>query len=129
MTFGGVEALLVPWLKSALGGVRAVTELPSDLQAQVPLHRVMGAGGTANPDMPRLLVPRVSIDSFDVGYAAASQAAQAARAAMLSLRGQTINGTAFTFVELVSGPIWVPYPDTQIRQFTAMYQLHVMTPA
>jgi hypothetical protein len=128
VSFGGVEALLVPWLASTLGQ-RVVTETPSDLATISPVHRITGAGGTANPDLPRLIVPRVGISSFALGYLAASEAAEAVKTAMFSLRGKTVDGAGITFVELVSGPVWVPYVDTDVRQFAATYQLHIMTPA
>lgn len=127
MSYSGVEALVVPWLTSVLG-VRCVTETPSDLAAQVPVHRVVSAGGAVDAGVPSFVNPRVSVDSFAVGYGPAAAAAEAAKRAMLvSLPRQTLAGCTVTRVELQSGPVWIPYADTSLRQFSATYLLWIKT--
>jgi hypothetical protein len=127
VTFGGVEALLVPWAAAALSR-RVVTELPSDLQNVVPLHRLTSFGGTAYPKAPKLISPRVALTTFAVGYAAAAQEAENAKTAFLTLLpGVTIAGSTVTGVNLLAGPTWVPYTDTVLRQFTTTFDLVIQT--
>jgi hypothetical protein len=127
VSFGGVEALLVPWLASTLSR-RVVTETPSDLQNVVPLHRVVSFGGTAYPKVPKLISPRVALTTFAVGYKDAAQEAENAKRAMLSLLpGVTIAGSTVTGVSLLAGPTWVPYTDTVLRQFTTTFDLVIQT--
>jgi hypothetical protein len=120
-----IEALLVPWLASTLD-LRVVTELPDDLQVVVPLVRVTAIGGSADPSNRLFTMPRVSIDSFAVGYGPAGDLADDVDAAMHKLAGVTLGAVTVTRVDTASLPAWVPYADTVIRHFVGSFQLHVM---
>jgi hypothetical protein len=127
MTFGGVEALLVPWLTSTLG-VRAVTETPDNLADVVPINKVDRIGGGAYPRAGRLIFPSVVVASFAKGNEAADKAAQDVVDAMLGLLpNQTITGSTVTGVVLNSGPVKVPYPDTVLRQRVSTFDLVIQT--
>jgi hypothetical protein len=120
-----IEALLVPWLASTLD-LRAVTELPDDLQDVVPLVRVTAIGGSADPSNRLFTMPRVAVDSFAVGYGPAGDLADQVDAAMHALAGVTLGTVTVTRVDTASLPAWVPYADTAIRHFVSSFQLHVM---
>jgi hypothetical protein len=120
-----IEALLVPWLASTMD-IRVTTEIPDDLQAVLPLARVIATGGASSADNPRFRVPRVSVDWFADGYGAAADLALAGDSAMRKLAGVTIGAVTVTQVETVSLPAWVPYADTNLRHFVSAFQLHLM---
>lgn len=126
-TFGGAEAALQPWY-AALDLGRVVTELPSDLQTQVPLLQVVGVGGSADPSAPtRLQVIRWVLHHFAVGAPATAALAEAAfKSTMTTLRGSSLQGADVTLVTCEARPAWVPYADTQVRQYVATYNAHIL---
>lgn len=127
MTFGGTEALLVPWYAARVPA-RVVTETPSDLQTQVPLLRLAAVGGTTDPSAPmRLRVIRWVIHSYAAGAPAAAELAEQAHAATMSaLRGATLADADVTLTSCESAPAWVPYADTVLRQYVATYNAHIL---
>lgn len=127
MTYGGVESLLVPWYTSQLTGTRVVTETPSDLQAQVPLVRLVAMSDIADPVVTRWREIRWILQFYAVGSpAAAALAEQGVAVTMNGLRGQTLAGAGVTFVAQDSGPSWVPYADTQVRQYVASFNGRIL---
>lgn len=121
-----IEALLVPRLAADMG-IRFTTELPDNLQDEVPLARIAAIGGGSEPNNFRFTSPRLSVVWFEVGYGPAAELAERGRAAFHALAGVTLGRSTITRVDTVSLPAWVPYPDTAIRQFASSFQLHVMT--
>lgn len=122
-SYQGIEALLVPWYASQLTGVRVVTETPSDLQSEVPVVRLVAISSVSDVNLPnRLVTIRWVLQCYDNGPQAASELAEQARhATMSALKGAPLVGADVTYVGHESGPSWVAYADTQIRQYVASY--------
>lgn len=121
-----IAALLVPVLSASLG-LRVVTELPDDLAEVAPLVRLTPIGGSSSADLAAFTTPRISVDSFAVGYGPAEELANRVDDAFRELAGRTLGTSTITKVETVSRPAWVPYTDTALRHFVNSFQLHVMT--
>lgn len=121
-----IVALLLPALSSSLN-LRVATELPDNLGAVVPLVRLTPTGGGSDPNLPAFTTPRISVDSFALGYNDAEQLAYRVDAAFHGLAGRTFGTSTVTRVDTVSLPAWVPYADTDLRHFVNSFQLHVMT--
>jgi hypothetical protein len=81
-----------------VGSLRCVTELPADLAAEVPLVEVARIGGGDLNHSLRDMLP-----------------------------GQPLDGGIVLRVNTSSGPHWLPYADTAVRRFTALYQIVLST--
>lgn len=129
MTFGGVEALLIPAAASALG-VRFVTDLPSDLAGAVPLCRLWDVGGGSDDNLYRFATPTVVVDSFAAdrpGAVALSQRVE--QWFRVTLPGSTLSGSTVTKVQTLTRATWRPWDDTDVRRYSATYVLHLMQTA
>jgi hypothetical protein len=120
-----IEAALVAWLPTVVT-VRAVTELPADLDAAIAasggVARINRLGG---PDpTPSLSLDTVDVESFAATRAAARALALEVQYALrFSLAGHLTGGGSISRVQTVSGPAWRPYDDTNVRRFGALYQI------
>lgn len=128
MTFGGVEALLIPWYTQQLTGVRVVSETPSDLQAQAPLVRLVSVGGAADRSVPnRLRVIRWTAHCFADSPLDTQGLAERVYALTLGpLRGASLTGATVSMTDVVAAPAWVGYADPLIRQYVASYSATVL---
>jgi hypothetical protein len=126
MLYVDIEAALVTWLKTALGGTRCVTELPADLGTVVPLVEIGRIGGTD---------PTISIDraNVDITCFAATRADARALAYQVwgvlrtNLIGTSLGGGVVLRVDTASAPAWHPYDDPAVRRFGATYQITTQT--
>jgi hypothetical protein len=129
VTFGGVEALLIPAAASALG-VRFVTDLPADLAGQVPLCRLWDIGGGSDDNNWRFATPTVTVDSFAVDRAGAMALGQRVEKWFrTTLPGASLTGSVVTKVQTLTRPTWRPWDDTTVRRYGATYVLHLMQTA
>jgi len=120
-----VEALLSPWLESALTA-RGVTDLPSNLADMLPVVQVTRIGGADDDNVPSFDVATVDLDFFAADRVAASDLARRGHYAMrVTLPGRTVAGATVTMVQTITGPSWRPYDDTALRRFGSTYRLHV----
>lgn len=130
--FYDVAALLAEWLAAALG-VRVVSELPNELQDQLPLVCVSVIGGSdVNPAIEQVTV---DVDCYvgaaadgEPDPAAASDLAERVRTAVVYvLRGYTTADGKATVcsASTVARPAPRPYDDTTLRRYGGTYQLIV----
>lgn len=116
-----IEVLLVAYL-AELTGQRCLTDLPDDLDAILPVHRVACADGV--DDGFRLDASIVDVDTFAGDRAQASELAEEARELLLELRGQPRSAGVVTGVRTLTKPHWLPDPNPNLRRFTASYQVY-----
>ena len=125
MSYGGVEALLIGYLRTALG-VRCLTDLPADLQNVVPVVQVVRIGGPSDDNDSRFEAATVSIDCFASDRASATALAMQVDDVMRhSLPGTLTGGAVVTKVRTLTGASWRPWDDQQVRRFGATYQTWV----
>ena len=127
--YADAELILAPWLESTLG-VRCVTDLPADLQGEVPLVRVVEVptGGDDEPTLDRV---RVDIEAFvgpdgngNPNRAAAKTLGERVRAAMRYQLPGTVFPTAVAArVDTFMRPTVMPWPDQSLRRVVATYDL------
>jgi hypothetical protein len=126
--FGGVEALLIGWLKTQLPSVRFLTDTPADLATAVPVVQVVRVGGPSDDDDPSFQSPTVSVDCFAVDRVAATLLAQQVDDALRkALPGAITGGATVTKVQTISGAAWRPWDDLKVRRMGATYVLHLKT--
>lgn len=118
-----VERLLVPWLGSQCQ-CRVLTDLPADLERQVPLLQIARVGG--NDIRPGLDVVGLEVDAYGPNRGSAVALAENARHALRFVLPNTqIDGAVFTRVDTVEAPAFRPYDNTGLRRFGASYRLVV----
>jgi len=118
-TFADVESLLVTYLETATGK-RVVTELPTLLEAAMPIYRVTGIGGTDDTVTDRA---RVNVESFAALRADAYDMAEIARQAMRSAAHTLLSGWLIDTVETLSRPTWIDYANDHVQRFIATYEV------
>jgi hypothetical protein len=127
VTFSGAEALLINYLHGALA-VRCLTDLPNDLQAQVPVVQVVRIGGPSSDNDRRLEAATMSIDCFAADRGAATALAlQVDRAMRDALPGTYVPSAnaVVTKVRTLTGASWRPWDDLSVRRFGATYQVWI----
>ena len=118
-----VERLLVGWLGGACT-CRVVTDLPADLDKQIPLLRIQRTGG--GDLRPGLDTVALEVDAFGPNRGSAVALAEKARHALrFRLPGTQLDGAVFTRVDTVEAPSFRPYDNTALRRFGASYRLVV----
>ena len=128
MPFGGVEALLIGWLKTQLPSVRFLTDTPADLATAVPVVQVVRVGGPSSDDDPTFQSPTVSVDCFAADRVAATLLAQQVDDALRkALPGASTGGATVSKVATISGAAWRPWDDLKVRRMGATYVLHLKT--
>jgi hypothetical protein len=119
------------------GTARAVTELPANLETQVPLIEVERIGGVSS--FPALLDwPRMDVWCYAAasgtpgvdGYLSARENARAlaeqVRAFFLfQLPGQSAAGGFVSTVTEQQAPVWRPFDNTDVRRFQATYSFAI----
>lgn len=118
-----VERLLVQWLGQQLN-CRVVTDLPADLQTQVPLLQIQRAGGADT--RPGLDFVGLDVDAYGPNRGSAVALAENARYALrFRLPGVQLDGAVFARVDTTEAPSFRPYDNTDLRRFGATYRLIV----
>lgn len=122
-----VDAELV--VVTALGAVldpavRIVTELPADLEQQVPLVQVERVSGASERFRD---LPLMYLSAFAASRAAASALAVAVDDAVLHrLPGTTVTGGRVQDADGRTGPRWIPYDNPGVWRYQAIYSLIVI---
>ena len=118
-----VERLLVTWLGSRLN-CRVVTDLPANLEKQVPLLQIGRYGGS--DIRPGLDVAFLDVDAYGPDRGSAVALAEKARHALrFTLPNTQVDGAVFTRVDTIDAPSFRPYDNTDLRRFGASYRLIV----
>lgn len=128
MTYRGVKRLLVPFYEAQFPTARIVTELPSDLQLRLPLIQVVGISDLPDPKAPqRFREVRWVLQTFAVGDVAAEDFCNDVAAVSTTvLPGSSLADADVPYVAQVAGPTWLPYPDTQVRQYMASFTARLL---
>lgn len=130
-----IEALLVAWLTARCTDCRVVTETPDDLETIPRTIQVVRAGGGARFTVDQ---PRVVIHSYAIpdGPTSARIAARALAYRVNDLMRWTLPGSDLGGVYVgrtdrivVSGPSWVPDPNTSLRHYVGTYAPPLSTAA
>jgi len=115
------EKVTRDFLDAEFPGARVVTEIPADLEANLPLIKVRGLGG------PRKLVlarPTVDVECYAATRDAARDlAGDVSDALTYRMRGQ-ISGSVVTHVR-PSVPSWRPYDNPNVRRYGAIHQVYL----
>lgn len=118
-----VERLLVQWLGQQLN-CRVVTDLPANLQTQVPLLQIQRVGGA--DARPGLDFVGLDVDAYGPNRGSAVALAENARYALrFRLPGVQLDGAVFTRIDTTEAPSFRPYDNTDLRRFGATYRLIV----
>lgn len=118
-----VERVLVAWLTDRLS-VRVVTDLPADLERQVPILQLARFGG--DDFYPGLDAAEVDVDAYGPDRATATQLAEDARSALrFELPGTQIENAVFARVNTLQAPVFKPYDNSALRRFGASYQIYI----
>lgn len=129
LVYADVERILVAWLGNACT-CRVVTDLPADLDDQVPLLQVTRYGGA--DERPGLEFALIDVDAYGQDRGSAIALAEGARTALRSeLPGTQITDGATTVVitrvDTLSAPSYRPYDNTALRRIGAEYRLYLHT--
>lgn len=120
-----IEALLVAYLNDRTG-VRAVTDLPDNLDQVLPVYRVTCSAG--DDDGFRLDRSIVDLDCFAATREVAAAKADEARDLLLTdLHTAPLPAGVVTGVRTLTRPHWVPDPNPNLRRFTASYAVYAHT--
>jgi hypothetical protein len=115
------EALVVRWLNAGLTAPRlAVTDLPTDLEAHLPLVQVIGSTGSADGEV-------TVYDRVDVYNMAASRSAMWALTAevhnlMRTLGGAVVADQLIDLTRVVQRPSFLPW-STTVPRTIAVYEI------
>lgn len=127
--FPDVEVLLVAYLAAADPSARVLTDLPDDLESVLPVWQVRRVSG-ADRDY-KLDRPIVDIDTWAADRTTAAQRAHQAHALLRGdlphLHAVQPSGVV-TSVETIAGPRWLPDPNTNLRRYSASYEICVHAP-
>jgi len=121
VTYPDVEQGLAVWLGSVLA-VRSVTETPANLATTLPVVGVDRIGG-ADPTLS-IDEATVDVDCYHSGRILTRNLALTAQAWIrYLLPGQPMGGGVVLRTATIVAPHWTPYDDTNLRRFTATYQV------
>lgn len=118
--FPNIEVLLVAYLADRTGA-RALTDLPPDLDALLPVIRI--TCGDGDDDGFRLDASLVDIDVFAATRTGASALAEQVREDLIEMRGEPQPTGVVTGVRTLVKPRWLADPNPNLRRFNASYQV------
>lgn len=111
-----VERVLLGWLRPQLAGVRVLTDLPGDLEQQLPVVQIVRVGGGRDFSY-RLDQARVDIDCYAATRSAAAALAGQVRTLAGTLPNTETGGAVVTRVLEETGPSWRPEANPNLRRF------------
>lgn len=122
--FGNVEVLLRSWAAPLFPGIRIVSELPSGLEAALPVLQIVGGGGEDPRTFMAMDRTVIDVDVWAGDRVAASDLAQTVRRRFRrDLPNTTVDGFVFAWVTTQVSPRWQPDPNPNVRRFTATYEV------
>jgi hypothetical protein len=124
MPLATAELVVRDWLTTAFPTARVVTETPANLEQELPCIQVVRFGG-ADPLLV-LDVANIDIDTYAASRDASRILAEQVRTSLrLHAEGQSVDGAFIAAVTTITAPRWVPYDNTNLRRFTAAYQVAI----
>lgn len=115
------ELLVLNFLRDAMTGTRCVTELPANLEKQLPLVQVTRIGGSS--DGFRLDRARLDVDCYAATRLDAAILGRQVRTLLPTLRNQEIGGAVVVAVTEEVGPSWRPDYNPGVSRRGATYAL------
>lgn len=119
--FPNIEILLVAYLADRTGE-RALTDLPPDLDALLPVIRITCSDG--DDDGFRLDASLVDIDVFAGTRTGAAALAEQVREDLIEMRGEPQPTGVVTGVRTLIKPRWLADPNPNLARFNASYQVY-----
>lgn len=116
VTWPNVERVLLDWLRPQLPGTRLLTELPANLEEQLPVVQVVRVGGGRDFSY-RLDLARVDIDCYAATRPAAAALAGQVRTLVATLPNVQTGGALVVRVIEETGPSWRPETNPHLRRF------------
>lgn len=118
--FADTEYLIALYLRGVFAPIRVVTELPSQMEEQVPVIRVGGAGGS---DDRLCSTERLDVEAFTATRVQARELAERVRTAMHAASHTVVDGWLIDHVSTEAGPIWLDYQNDRVHRYLATYQV------
>lgn len=116
ITLPEIESLLVAWSTGLFTSAQSMTELPDDLEAELPVIQWYRIGGIVRD--PTLDESSVDYDVYAADRPSAAALANQVRAAILyKLPGHVSGSFVVTATSEVSAPAWRPYDNTRLRRY------------
>lgn len=115
--------VVVDILTTGLTPARVVTELPADLETQVPLVRVFRIGGA--DDGYVLDQPLFAVHAFAKSQADSDALCRQAGTMLRAARGVVTDGGVITRVRKTGGPTWAAVDNQQLRHSVSLYRVYV----
>ncbi len=124
VTFPDAELLVASWLRTQIAARVVTSELPADLEDQIPLVQVVRIGGST-PVPLRLDSPRLDVDCYAGNRTAVSALARGVAALLPTMRGVTTGGGVVVAVEVETAPSYRPDFNPRVRRAGALYVLTI----
>lgn len=122
------EPALVAAAKAKFTGTRIATETPANLADVLPCIVITRFGGTEDT-FYTFDNPSIDFDCYAATRKAARTLAHQVRTwVRQELPGSTIGGAFVLRTQTISGPIWTPYENTNVRRFTYSAQIRLHSP-
>ena len=119
------ESVLVSWARATFPDARVFTEAPANLEDVLPAIGVSRFGG-ADTELYNIDEPVMDFDCYAATRGEARTLAYDLRTALRrDLPGQTVAGAFVQRVRSLSGPLWTPYDNTNLRRFTYSAQIRL----
>lgn len=117
-----VEEVLVGWAQDRFPAARFCTEFPADV-TNLPICRIVRIGGSR---LHVLEQPTVAVDWLAATrLAAQTVAGEFEHVLYWELPGQSVGGAVIGHTDVISGPSWAPWDNTDVRRMTATYRLYL----
>lgn len=129
MQLASPESLIRNWLSTQFPSAKVVTETPAKLVENLPVilvNRISGA------DRIFLTIDDavIDVDYYAATRDAARSGAEAVRDKLrFTLPGLIVENATILAVDTNVAPQWTPYPNTNLRRFSATYNIRVHTQA
>lgn len=120
-----VLTVLVGWLTEQLGEIRVCTELPQNLETQVPLVQLVSISDALSGSAQTQGTATVDVNAFGADDDAAEALALQVEALLLDTRGVTTGGAVIRNIRSRRRPARTPYENTQVRLYAAMYEIRI----
>ncbi len=120
VTFPDAELVVASWLRTQVVARVVTSELPADLEDQLPLVQVVRIGGSTLVPL-RLDNPRLDVDCYASNRTGVSALARRVAAILPTMRGTTSGGGVVVSVAVETGPSYRPDFNPRVRRSGALY--------